>query len=48
MIEYVYSGAEELGGFIFIGFGLVCIVILFIADFIWKSYQNRKKGDKKT
>ena len=40
--EYVYSASEELGGFLVIGLGIVCLVVLVIAGSIWGAYKGYK------
>jgi hypothetical protein len=44
--QYVYSAAEELGGFLIIGVGFGLIMILFAVQFLWDAYQwwmNRRR-----
>ena len=43
---YQYSGAEELGGFLFIIFGAIGLAILFVLKFIYdmiNAWRARKK-----
>jgi hypothetical protein len=36
--QYIYSATEELGGFVIIGIGLACIILLFVAQGLWNLY----------
>ena len=43
---YQYSGAEELGGFLFILFGAIALTVMFVVKFVYdriNAWRARKK-----